>query len=542
MIVQLVIWLLAVAVVSMLIPQKRRKKIWSIFIMLALAAISVLLLDTQDGEFVYQWLSSQKLSASFNISSSDDLKKLFMPLFAILAAVIYMNTIRQQELHSLRINTLLLLDFICLILAISSYDFIQLMFAVSMISILVFYIPDLDEPKKRLFTINFLADMAIFIALAIVYSCTESIIFTDLPKYIHHGKHKDLVAILLLFAMGVKFGLVLFNNQYLSLRDVVFNRTMNVMLMTFPFVGIVLMTKLGLLLNAPSIPKWFCSVWGWVSLGSAFLISLINNDLRIKIIALALAVSSFAFVHIFANTNRFYDIVPPLALIMLQTFVWGIVVIDTILPQYNKVIDKDSGRLSGWSLAGCLIPFVGILATLASLSKFDNAIVFAIGYIFCLAAMFKNVCMTQNKGQSLSLPVFYWLAILGVSVPMLQLSNVWNELFVYCYGLVFVASVIFCPTKFLTNLGKAEIWNMNLVTNTFDILLVNPLRTVARFVWLVFDVVVIERRIIASISNVTKAMIETLRSTQKNTICCYILSTVGGIVILIIYWGVCVYE
>ena len=186
MVLQLFICLLAIASASLLITQGRRRRIWSILIFAGLGILAYFFMENlsrpQTTNFIYQWLPYEELRADINISSSGRMQHMFLPLTCLLAGLVYLNTLFASEKHSLHFNTLMLLSFVGLILQASSHDFLQLMFAGCMFSIISFYMPDQILAKKKIFIFNFLAEMAVFMALAIVYGKTSSVSLSSLPE------------------------------------------------------------------------------------------------------------------------------------------------------------------------------------------------------------------------------------------------------------------------------------------------------------------------------------------------------------------------
>ena len=191
MILQIFIGLLAMSGVSLLVTQGRRKRIWSILLLCCLAVLSYffvinLNVHTQES-FIYQWLPYNMIKADFSISASQNIQHMLKPLILMLFGLVYLNTIFKGEQYSFHFNTLLILNFMALILLLSSYDFLQLMFASCMFSVIGFYMPDQPSPKRDIFIFNFLAETSIFMALAIVYGCINSVSLADLPQFVNKG-------------------------------------------------------------------------------------------------------------------------------------------------------------------------------------------------------------------------------------------------------------------------------------------------------------------------------------------------------------------
>ena len=159
MVLHLFIALLTIATTSMLVIQGRRRRIWSFCMLAILACVCYFFasnINTSNHiDFVYKWLTYDNLYANFSIISSLKISQMYIWLLIILLNLILFNTTYHDEYHSLHFNTLLLLNFTNLILLVSSSDFLQLMFASSMFSIIAFYMPDIISAKKKIFIFLF---------------------------------------------------------------------------------------------------------------------------------------------------------------------------------------------------------------------------------------------------------------------------------------------------------------------------------------------------------------------------------------------------
>ena len=228
MIIQLFISVIALAAASLMVTQSRRRKIWSVLLLVGLGTVVYFFMINLNHDsaqnFIYQWLPYNLIRADLSISASVRGQKILSYLAILLLFFVYLNTIYKQEKHSLHANTLLLLNFVGLILLISSHDFLQLMFADCLIFLISFYFVDCPYAKKSLFVFNFLAEMIIFTALALVYGETNSINLLQLKQYTQAENYKNLVSIMLLAAIGCKCGLFLLNGHYYSLKNMMTNR------------------------------------------------------------------------------------------------------------------------------------------------------------------------------------------------------------------------------------------------------------------------------------------------------------------------------
>lgn len=436
MVLHLFIALLTIATTSMLVIQGRRRRIWSFCMLAILACVCYFFasnINTSNHiDFVYKWLTYDNLYANFSIISSLKISQMYIWLLIILLNLILFNTTYHDEYHSLHFNTLLLLNFTNLILLLSSNDFLQLMFASSMFSIIAFYMPDMISAKKKIFIFNFLSEMALFMALAIVYSTTNSIDLNNITPFIKNGNHKDLVICLLLFCIASKCGLFLFNGQYYAMKNVSYNRLLSMLLLSVPLSGFILVSKLRPLLDASPISSLIITYWCFISVAIGLGGILLSKSIKSKNISLAMASNAFLLLMIYSDTNNLYSLLPKVTIFVL------------------------------------LISFVFIL--IAKFSKDENNIFF------------------------------------------------------------------------LTKLNKINILRDDLLSNFYETFFINPLKFLGRILWLVFDIVVIERSIIASISHGSRLIVNSVHKIQETGKWSCLISIVLGFVIMLTYLGSYVYE
>lgn len=552
MVLQLFIGLIVIAAASLLVTQGRRRRIWSVLILAGLCVVSYLFLDSlsqsPDSSFIYQWLPYESLKADFNISSSGRMQRMILPLVCLLAGLIYLNTLSVAEQHSLHFNTLMLLNFVALILLASSHDFLQLMFAGGMFSVISFYMPDLILPKKKIFIFNFLAEMAVFMALAIVYGKTHSVSLADLSDFAHKGWHKDLVAVLLLFAIGSKCGLFLLNGQYYELKDISFNRVVSIMTLSVPLSGLVLMVKLQPLLLASEIPQIVLPWWIGISIAAALASALINNNLRTKTIALSLASYAFIFLLVYRDSPSLYNLVPHLLTLTFLTSVIFILAFNAASEESSAAYLGGFWRFTKFNFLVSLLLVGTIIAEFTGHYHSLITLIFAAVYLLVLAAGMKMIYLGKTRADekvtafASNAGVLYWLPLLLTSVWMIWRHQVWTVSAFYYLSGGFLLVFLLLPVLPYIRLGELKIWQTDMLSKFYETVFIQPIKFFGRILWLAFDVVVIERSIIGSISTMTSAVVAKLQDMQATRAVNCILSIVLGIILMAAYLGFYAYE
>ncbi len=552
MILQIFIGLLAMSGVSLLITQGRRKRIWSILLLCCLAVLSYffvinLNVHTQES-FIYQWLPYNMIKADFSISASQNIQHMLKPLILMLFGLVYLNTIFKGEQYSFHFNTLLILNFMALILLLSSYDFLQLMFASCMFSVIGFYMPDQPSPKRDIFIFNFLAETSIFMALAIVYGCINSVSLADLPQFVNKGYHKDLVVSLLLFAIGCKAGLLFVNGHYFNLIGISSNRIVAIMLMSMPISSFVILIKLMPLFKATSLASTVLPIWIYGSLIAFVIIALFNNNIKSKLISLSLACIAFSLHFIYKDATLLYKLIPYIFSILFLISVSFIIIYNSASKETDVSYLGGFWRITKINTLVCLLLLLTAVSIFSrfSLNNYEN--IFVVSFIIVVSSVFHRVFFSKSCNNATIISeaentnLLYILPILFVCGWFLWQTKFWQYKLFYILSLFAVMSLVVLPVSKIDNIGKQKIWHNNFLNRFYEILFIRPLKLFGRILWLAFDVVVVERSIIASVSHLSKTIVLGMHKIQENSKYNYLLGILLGGTIIIVYFLKGVYK
>lgn len=547
MVLQLFIGLMLLASATLLVTQGRRRRIWSVLLLGGVACLSYLFIDNLNqsvgSNFIYQWLPYDILKAEFSISSSKGIQEMLVPLMLLLGGLVYLNTIYPDEQHSLRLNTLLILNFVGLILLFSSHDFLQLMFASCIFSLVSFYLPDLMLPKKNMMIFNFLAEISIFMALAIVYGKIDSVRLIDLSKFVSRGAHKDLVSALLIFAIGCKCGLFLLNGHYFSLKHVSINRIASILIFSSPLSGLILLSKLRVVLDASEFSSYVVSYWCGLSIIINLGISIFNNDLRIKLIALSLSLYSYTASIIFDDSQILYTVIPVILTSLFLIILFFQVIDKSALPETNV---SRLGGLWYYNKFDLLLIMVIILGLTSELLLYPVNMITNIlvsFFVVSLALIVKMVYFGKSKQtNNPNISFLYWLPIIGICSFIVYILKSWTNVDFYKINSLIFAVLALIPCKIFIKVGTSSVWQNDILTKFYETLIVSPLKFLGRILWLAFDVVVIEKSIIGSVSMITSSIVSGLHKLQEIRLLNFLLGLITGIILLSIYLGVYIHE
>ncbi len=536
MVIHLFIGLILIAVASMFITQGKRRKIWSLLLLVALGLVSWLFIYNismdSNSSFMYQWLPYSKLQADFSISSSARMQGLVATLIWLLAGVIILNITEVNESYSLNVSVLNILSFVAMILLISSRDMFQLMFASALLAILCFYIPNDAISKRKLFIYSFLAEISCFTALAVVYAAQGSISLSALNDYVSSPIHKDFVAALLLFSLGIKSGLFLLNNHYNSLSAALMNRLSGIFIMSLPFSALVILAKLSPLISSSHLTS-IIAYWLIISAVVAGLKVFAYSDCSRKIINLSQVVYCGLFYVVFNDNASLYTTVPQGLIILL---------LSQSLIYYTGLAGLDSKKKN---YAKYYVALSGIGAILYLITIVDAPLMLKYSYMFICGLLIKQLLLLKsddisNNDNSLY-NIIYFSGIIIVSIIAVYLKLNYTPHWDWKI-LAALILALFVPTALLTKIGQLSLWNKEITENIYNNLIVLPLKWFGRILWLAFDFVFIERGIIATSASGEEVMTEYLRLIQSPSFKSWLLWLLIGIVGLVVYVGVRAYE
>lgn len=552
MILQIFIGLLALASVSLFVTQGRYKRVWSVLLLCGLSVISYFFVinfntGNQTG-FIYQWLPYDMIKADFSISTSENIQHMLKPLIFMLSGLVYLNTIFKGEQHPLRINTLLILNFIALILLLSSHDFLQLMFAGSMFSVVGFYMSDTINPKKNIFIFSFLAETAIFMALTVVYGSTHSVSLDSLPQFAINGHHKDIVSGLLLFAIGCKSGLLLLNGHYFNLKNISSNRIVGIMLLSIPISAFGILIKVKPLLDATPLCRQVLPIWIYCSLATFIIIALFNNNIKSKMISLLLFCISFSLHFIYKDITLLYKLIPYILCISFFISVSFIIIYNSASKETDISYLGGFWRITKQNMILCLLLLFTSIAIFSRMPLNIYEKIFTFLFIITISSVFRRVFYSKPCKNEAILSNARNIGLL-YSIPLIVVCCwfLWQTEFLmykefYWFSATSILSMIFVPSLKIDVIGRWSIWQDNFLSRFYEAVFIRPLKLFGRILWLAFDVMVIERGIINSISHLSKNIISGMHTIQEKSKYSWFFSMLIGIFIVVIYFFKDIYK
>lgn len=193
--------------------------------------------------FSFMWNTSQGQDIKFDIVSNPYNYALIVSCFAVTVLACLHNLLFRYEERRAAYNAVLCFNLIALILLITSNNFVQLISALFITDILAMFLMK-NNANCRLFgMMNMLADMMLFMVMAIINARVDSLDLEQVLLYRQIGVHTDFTAVVGLTAIFMKFGFFVFQMGTLGLKDIRFHRIQNVLFLSSPFAALILLLK-----------------------------------------------------------------------------------------------------------------------------------------------------------------------------------------------------------------------------------------------------------------------------------------------------------
>lgn len=548
MILQLFLGLVLIALLFFIIGQEKRRRVWSVLLFGAVLGLLYAFFEQINAigisNVMYDWIPHHTLHANLSFAAAGQTSACLRVMSLCLAALVYLNIIYRREEYSLYINNFILLNFAALIILLSARDLLQLMIGSCCFTIIGFYLINDVAAKTKFIFYNFLAELAIFMSLAVVYANLDTASLSALPKYLKAGHHKDLVSMLLLGAVFTKCGMFLFQNQLIGLKQLTFNRLMTVALFSAPLSGVIIFARLFPLIRVSeyAVPV-FALIVGLSALwavGGA----LLADSLKAKILYLNMLFYAFVLWQMWDNGAVFFD-----KLIYLYPSILGIFI--SFL--FVSVSASDESRLSqmgGFARRLWLDLALALAAVFVFLGGFAKSFDMAAVWIF--PAVFLGVCAVILRGvfggQSRAderveallknVGLWYWLPYAAALGWLVGRFGVWKTETVWAAFGVFVVLMLSAPVRPFLKLAAAELLqNGDFLHRVYLLCLIMPLRLLGRVLWLAIDFVVIERSIIGSISHSTAFVVRFLQKIQNTYWVNYLIMALFGMAVILLNLG-----
>lgn len=273
----------------------------------------------QSHTFSFVWNASQGQNLNFDIISNPANYMLVLPCFVLTLLAVFNNLLFRYEERRSAYSALLTFNLLALILLITSNNFVQLISALFVIDILALFVIRENAAYRNFGMFNMLADMILFMVLAVINARVDSLDLEQIRLYQKAGIHTDFISLSGVIALLMKQGSFGFQSGLLALKNTRFHRMQNVLFLFSPLAALVLLIKFNALWRVSGyftitidVMCLLTAVWGFVC-------SICINDFKAKIIYWMMA-----FWALMVELLRFYGFVwiNEFSALMLEMYVF----------------------------------------------------------------------------------------------------------------------------------------------------------------------------------------------------------------------------
>jgi hypothetical protein len=199
-------------------------------------------------------------------------------------------------------------------------------------------------------------------------------------------------------------------------------------------------------------------------------------------------------------------------------------------------------RLTKQNMLICMLLLLTCIAIFCRIPLNIYEKIFAVSFAVVVSSVFRRVFFSRpcNNDTIISgaknAGLFYILPILFVCGWFLWQTQFWKYDIFYWLLLIAILSLVILPSLKIDAFGHLGVWQNNFLSKFYEAIFIRPLKLFGRILWLAFDVMVVERSVIASISHLSKTTVSVMHKVQENSKYSYLLSALIGIMILVIYF------
>ena len=546
MLINLLLLLLCAGIVSEFVPKNRLPILWSLFSSAAVAYFIyrlTLLGLSPDFHINQPWLKIPNLAINLEIVL-DSYNIHLVYALAVLALLVLLQNTFGDEKEKNSLNGLVLLNLLSALMLVFSSNYIQMLVAVGVCDVLVFSAINNTDAKKNYIYTNFLADIGLLSIFAVVLGQDLGLDLKNLANYSQSGHHKDFVAIILLLCIFVKTGLFPFHGSYINMRQIGFNRLNYILYAATPLTGYILLLKTEALLQISHYSYPLLQTISILTIIWGFLGAVAIDNMKQKAIYFAMMFwgTVYAFVA-FSDKLGAFDFASGLTVAFLfsQALLW----LYTLCS--NEIYVSETGGFLPkvkFTFLLSVIIMLSVFAVWTSLWQQNPWLSTAYLLVSALASahVFSQVLLGEShadervQAMSKNPSIRLWLPAILTAFAVLGHFN-HSVLFTLFCTFAWIGFFVYRPLCKLDALyDKDNLQDADYVAETYELLIVTPVKVIGRLLWLTIDFVFIEKTIITSIQNALKFLIFLFRRIHSGTILGSLAFVIFTVVVMLAVW------
>ncbi len=252
-----VLYLFLIGLLSLVHTNRRYDFVLSLMITLFFSLIFFFFLaDWKTGlDTVHTFIldKSYDTNIKIDIVSSKQNYILIWPFFVMTGLALINNLFFKYEAHKKTFSALLVLNLLSFILLIAGNNFIQIITFVFVVDIFNQLFVQNMNVGRRFSLYNLVADMGLFLVLAMLEGKLMSLDVGNISQYYETGKHRDFIMFVLMFSLFIKLGFFFFQGYWLDLKNANFHNLYLLPFLSTPMAALILFVKFyPLLVVSPS--------------------------------------------------------------------------------------------------------------------------------------------------------------------------------------------------------------------------------------------------------------------------------------------------
>lgn len=498
-------------------------------------------------KFTFHWLKYQALHIDINLSSDANNYAQIFPVFLISWIAMLIAVFNSDETKKMHLSGMILLNLAAFILLLCSDNLIQLLISSCMVGVIGFYIINEVEARRKYVFYNLVADTCLFTVFAIIYGYLGNLDLSELAKFDELGAHRDLVAILLIFSVFLKSGLLLFHNQLLDLSYLQFNRMAYILSASTPLAGLFILIKTLPLITVSGYSIPFIQVLAVLTVVWAALNSMVVDNIKERTVYFVMMFYSYMYVLISFNHLDFYIQLPVL---MISGYLLSLTIFLIFqASSYELYVSKMGGFISSMRLTfvlSLITVFVLIQTVLAHCTEviYNSGTAFVAFLIIGLAHLYHQVYFGEKHADErvmalLKNPGWYLLLPVVTITAVLMYHNDYYPPLVFYIFSGFLLLIVVYPFRRLETLADLEaVQEEDYFEKFYDLIILTPIKIIGRVLWLLVDFILIERTIISSLNEGTEFLVKTAGKINFPSFRGYLALSLLGMAIMILYYYV----
>lgn len=548
MLVNTVSYLLFIAIAALLRFRARFNKI--VVPLLSFSAIAIFYYFVQDmltgteSVTTLLWDSSKSGNIKIDVVSSVNNYQMILPFFAITVLALINNLFFRFEPDKRNFAAILILNLLSLIMLIAGNNLIQIITFVFVIDILSqLFIKDIYA-SRRYSIYNLIADMGLFLVMAMLKSKLETLDVANMVHYYETGRHRDFIMFVIMISLFIKFGFFLFQSYLLDLKNTKFHRLILIPYLSTPMVALILFIKFyPLLVVSPSfytclnIAVTLTMLWG--SIGAIVINNLKEKTVYLNMLIIALSV----------KIVQCYDFVwnIQISLLLILGFCLNLCLYYTHygINRENNLLSVGSAQTQNKIIFKLTIVVYTLIASalccvLAASLTPDNTYwiyLFLILFPLCSSHIFAQIISVLPKNVASKtdyLPIIPLVICSLLSYFVIEQHSKMIKYAIY-FTVIFAILIKIYPLKltFENKLLNQKLQKIDFFAHIYDIILVNPVKIIGRWLTVLFDFVFIEKTVAIMFSSINNITIRSFRKAARNWVAYYFFNFALGIIIVI---------